>query len=241
MRPFYMAVTNLIHGLFATLVLLVVVDVGSPTFNVDEIPAWTGSQGAVVFIVVMTLAVALGVVMHTISRSAFHNQKQKWTLEVLSSSAVRGRLAAVGTVRSSPGGPTYEELSEDTPNRTMKAAAFMHGIEYQIMVRAPQVFENIQVYRDQYRMARAFILPCAVLAFVLPLWAPVVALDGAGAIGPIPIIRSQAFMVSILAAAVSLVAFRERAYRYSAAKALAWVTVEDVSQDARSRSDCQPD
>jgi hypothetical protein len=106
----------------------------------------------------------------------------------------------------------------------------MHGVEYQVMVQAPEVFENIQMYRHQYRMARAFIIPCVVFALVLPLWAPVAALDGAGAIGPLPIIRTQAFLVSILAAAVSFVAFRERAFRYAAAKALAWVIIEGLNQ-----------
>ena len=110
---------------------------------------------------------------------------------------------------------------------------FMQGVEYQVLVRAPHVFATIQVYREQYRMARGFILPLAVLAFVLPFWAPVAALDGAGSIGPFPIIRSQVFMVGLLASAVSFQAFRERAYRYAAAKTLAWVTIEDI--DARDR------
>ena len=39
--------------------------------------------------------------------------------------------------------------------------------------------------------------------------------------------------VSLLASAVSFQAFRERAYRYAAAKALAWVTMEEI--DARDR------
>ena len=112
---------------------------------------------------------------------------------------------------------------------------FMQGVEYQVMVRAPHVFETIQVYREQYRMARGFILPLAVLAFILPFWAPIAALDGAGSIGPFPIIRSQVFMVGLLASAVSFQAFRERAYRYAAAKTLAWVTIEDI--DAKERDD----
>ena len=111
---------------------------------------------------------------------------------------------------------------------------FMQGVEYQIMLRAPHVFDTIQVYRQQYRVARGFILPLAVLAFILPFWAPIAGID-AGAIGPFPIIRSQTFMVSILASAVSFQAFRERAYRYAAAKALAWVTMEEI--DARDRDD----
>jgi len=109
----------------------------------------------------------------------------------------------------------------------------MHGVEYQIMVRAPRVFETIQVYREQYRMARGFILPLAVLALILPFWAPIVLLDGAGSIGPFPIIRSQVFMVSLLASAVSFQAFRERAYRYAASKALAWVTLEQIAARGR--------
>ena len=66
----------------------------------------------------------------------------------------------------------------------------------------------------------------AILGFILPPQAPVAVLDGAGLIRPFPIIRSQVFMVSLLASAVSFVALRERAYRYSAAKALAWVTIK---------------
>ena len=35
MQPFYTAVTNLVHGLFTMMVLLVLVDVASPSFNVS--------------------------------------------------------------------------------------------------------------------------------------------------------------------------------------------------------------
>ena len=238
MRPFYIAVTTLVHGLFTSMVLLVLADVASPTFNVEEIPVWTGGQPVFVFMTVLTVSFALGIVMHTISRGLFHNQKRQWTLDILASRAVRSRLAALGAVEPSPGGPAYAELSEeqeDTQSRAIKAAAFMHGLEYQVMVRAPLVFDTIQMYREQYRMARGLILPLAILALILPFWAPVAALDGAGSIGPFPIIRSQVFMVSLLASAVSFVAFRERAHRYAAAQALAWVTLEGI--DARDRDD----
>ena len=63
-------------------------------------------------------------------------------------------------------------------------------------------------------------------AKALPLWEPVKALDASGAIGPFPIIRTQMFLLGILAASVSFVAFRERSYRYAAAKLLAFATVE---------------
>ena len=238
MRPFYLAVTTLVHGLFTSMVLLVLADVASPTFNVEGIPEWGGSQALFVFVTVLTVSVALGIVMHTIPRRLFHNQKRRWTLDILASRAVRDRMTALGKVDPSPGGPTYAELSEeeeDTQSRAIKAAAFMHGVEYQVMVRAPHVFDTIQMYREQYRMARGFILPLAILALTLPYWVPVAALDGAGSIGPFPIIRSQVFMVSLLASAVSFVTFRERAYRYSTAMALAWVTIEGI--DARDRDD----
>lgn len=238
MRPFYLAVTTLIHGLFTSMVLLVLADVASPTFNVEGIPEWAGSQVVFVFVTVLTVSVAVGIVTHTISRRLFHNQKRGWTLDILSSRAVRDRLAALGTLNPFPGGPSYAELSDeegDTQSRAIKAATFMHGMEYQVMVRAPHVFDTIQMYREQYRMARGFIIPLAILAFALPFWDPVAALDGAGFIGPFPIIRSQAFMMTLLASAVSFVTFRERAYRYATAKALAWVTIEGI--DAKKRDD----
>jgi len=234
MRPFYTVATNLVQGLFAAFALVILADVASPTFNVHAIPHWSGSQATIAVLIFLTVSLALGVVMHTVSRAAFHSQKQQWTLDVLGSAAVRNRLAALGTRQPSPGGPASEELAEDVPNRVRNASAFMHGIEYQIMIRAPEVFANLQVYRDQYRLARAFIIPCAVLALILPFWEPVGALDGVGgAIGPLPIIRTQAFLLGILASAVCFVAFRERAYRYAAAKALAWVTLEGIARDAQ--------
>lgn len=238
MRSFLMSVTTLIHGLFTTMVLLVLADVWSPTFNIEEIPAWTGGQAVAVFVVVLTVSFALGIVMHTISRGLLHKQKQQWTLDVLASGAMENRLSSVSKIYPSPGGPSYAELwdeeEKDKHDRAWRAAMFMQGVEYQIMVRAPHVFDTIQVYRQQYRMARGFILPLLVLAFILPFWAPVAALDTAGSIGPFPIIRSQMFMVSLLASAVTFQSFRERAYRYAAAKALAWVTLEGV--EARGKS-----
>ena len=171
------------------------------------------------FLTVLTVSFALGVVMHTVSRGLLHRQKQRWTLHVLASGAVESRLSSISSVYPTPGGPNYAELwegEEDKHTRAWRASMFMHGIEYQmfmhgieyqIMARAPHLWEIIQVYREQYRMARGFILPLAVLAFSLPFWAPVVALDGAGSIGPFPIIRSQAFLVSLLASAVSFHAF----------------------------------
>lgn len=216
MRAFYSAATNLVQGLFAAFALIIVADVASPTFNVVGIPNWSGGQATIAILALLTISLALGVVMHTVSRAVFHSQKQQWTLDILASAAVRNRLAALGTRQPSPGGPTYEELAEDAPNRIRNASAFMHGIEYQVMIRAPEVFANLQVYRDQHRLARAFIIPCAALALILPFWAPVGALDGVGgAIGPLPIIRTQAFLLGILA----------------------WVTLEGIIRDPEADDD----
>ncbi len=117
-------------------------------------------------------------------------------------------------------------LDVTTPKRERVAGAFTHSIEYRLMTRATGVYRAIQVYREQYRLARGFIIPSAAFAIILPFWEPVAALDGAGFIGPFPIIRTQLFLLSILAAAICFVAFRERSYRYAAAKILAFVTLE---------------
>ena len=125
MGPFYLAVSTLVHGLFTSMVLLVLADVGSPTFNVEGIPAWTGSQAAFVFVTVLTVSFALGVVMHTISRGLLHMQKGRWTLEILASRAMRNRVAALGGVDPSRGGPTYAEVleeDEDPHKRVLKGS-----------------------------------------------------------------------------------------------------------------------
>jgi hypothetical protein len=227
MRPFSLGVTTLVQGVYALAGVIVLFDVGSPTFNLDGIPTWTGVQLVVAAVVLFTASVALGVVMHTISKGLFHPIKQVWALDVTSSDTVRSRLAALGSVETFPGGPTYNDISEgDKTARIRSAAAFLHAVEYQLLTRAHHVYTTIQVYRDQYRLARGFILPSAAFAILLPLWEPVQALDSAGAIGPFPIIRTQMFLLSILAAAVSFLAFRERSYRYAAAKLLAFATLE---------------
>ena len=103
---------TLVHGLFTSMVLLVTADVWSPTFDFKGIPAGNGSQGVFVFATVLTVSFALGVVMHTIPRGLFHKLKGRWALEILVSEAVRNRLAAIGSVDPSPGGPAYAELLE---------------------------------------------------------------------------------------------------------------------------------
>ena len=72
---------------------------------------------------------------------------------MLVSDSVQQRFSEIGVVRSSPGGPTYSEiLKVETENRVRRAGAFLHGMEYQVMIRAPEVYRMLQVYRDQYRV-----------------------------------------------------------------------------------------
>ena len=231
MRPFSLGVTTLVQGVYALLWVIVLADVASPTFNMDGVPAWTGMQLAFAVVVLLVASMALGVVMHTISKGLFHRFKLSWTFDVLSSASVRQRMIASQDTALLPGGPKYNDIfAEEPPRRLHVAAAFMHAVEFALLSRSADVYRAVQVYRDQYRLARGFILPSAAFALVLPLWPPVAALDVAGTIGPFPIIRTQLFLVSILAAAVSYVAFRERSYRYAAAKLLAFAALEAQSK-----------
>jgi hypothetical protein len=226
MRPFSLGVTTLVHGFYAMVWVALVLDVGSPSFNLS-MPEWTASEAVVWIAVLFTAAAALGVVVHTVSRSVFHGHKEAWALEVLVSPTVQQRFTAFGTVETFPGGPTYTEaLKAEGPDRMRKAGSFLHALEFQLLARSPAVWEGIQSYRDQYRLARGFILTSAAFAPILPLWGPVRALDVVGTIGPLPIVRTQLFLLGVLASAVCYVAFRERTFRYSAAKLLAFATVE---------------
>jgi hypothetical protein len=226
MRPFSLGVSTLVHGFFAMVWAALLLDVGSPTFNLS-MPRWSATEAVVWIALLFTASAALGVVMNTISRGVFQRAKERWALEVLVSPSVQQRFAALGPVETFPGGPSYAEvLKAEGPDRIRAAGGFLQALEYQLLTRAPEVWQAIQPWRDQYRLARGFILVSAAFAPILPLWDPVQALDSAGAIGPFPIVRTQLFLLSVLAAAVCYVAFRERTFRYSAAKLLAYATVE---------------
>lgn len=232
MRPFSLGITTMVQGLFTGLALIVLADVASPTFNIHGFPNWTGMQAAMAAVILLTASLALGVVMHTLSRSLFHDAKESWALDVLSSPPVQRRVSALESKPSSPGGPTYQETLEgEDHERRHKSFEFMHGVDNQLLLRAPHVYAAIQVYREQYRLARGLVVPSLVFALTLPFWEPMRTLDGAGSIGPFPVIRSQLFLVSSLAAIVCFMAFRERAYRYAAAKVMVYVTLEGNEQD----------
>lgn len=226
MRPFNLGVTTLVHGFYAMVWMALLLDVASPTFNLS-MPQWGATQAVVWIALLFTASAALGVVVHTISRSVFHDPKERWMTTVLVSPTVQHRFSIFGEGETFPGGPSYAEvLKAEGPDRARKAGAFLQALQYQLLTRAPKVWRSIQSYRAQYRLARGFILTSVAFAPILPLWEPVRALDSQGTIGPLPIVRTQLFLLSVLAAAVCYVAFRERTFRYAAAMLLAYATLE---------------
>jgi hypothetical protein len=235
MRPFTLGVTTLVHGFYAMVWVALLLDVGSPSFNLS-MPQWGATEAVIYVALLFTAAAALGVVVHTVSRGVFHRVKERWAMEVLVSPTVQQRFAAFGDVETFPGGPSYAEvLKAEGPKRILAAGSFVMALEYQLLSRAPGVWQGIQACRDQYRLARGFILTSAAFAPILPLWEPVRALDGMGAIGPLPIVRTQLFLLSVLASAVCFVAFRERTFRYSAATLLAYATIEGERKKGAAR------
>ena len=235
MRPFTLGVTTVVHGFYAMVWVAIVLDVGSQTFNLS-MPQWGATQAVVWIALLFTASAALGVVVHTISRSVFHGPKERWEMAVLVSPTVQHRFADLGDLQTFPGGPSYGEvIKAEGADRLRKSGAFLQALQWELLTRAPAVWDAVQARRDQYRLARGFILVSAAFAPILPLWEPVRALDSQGAIGPFPIIRAQLFLLSVLAAAICYAAFRERTFRYAAAMLLAYATVEGERQKGRSR------
>ena len=107
----------------------------------------------------------------------------------------------------------------------------MHAIDYRVMVRSPEVYQTIQVYRDQYRLARGFIVPSLVLGLLLPLWEPIRTLEGVRNLGPVPLIGVQILLLGVLFAAISFLAFRERAFRHAAARVMSYLTLAAERRD----------
>ena len=234
MRPFTLGVTTLVHGFYAMVWVALLLDVASPTFNLS-MPQWGPTEAVVWIALLFTASAALGVVVHTVSRSVFHRTKDRWAIDVLVSPTVQQRFSAIGDVEPIPGGSTYAAiLKAEGPARMRAAGGFLQALEFALLTRAPAAWQAIQSYRDQYRLARGFILTSVAFAPILPLWEPVRALDSQGAIGPLPIVRTQLFFLSVLAAAVCFVAFRERTFRYAAAVLLAYATIEGEARTRRS-------
>ena len=227
--PYSLGVTTVVQGLYSLLWIAVLMDVLSPTLDLRDLPEWSTSQGLLFACAVGTLTFALGVVMHTLSRNLFRKKKDLWAMDIVLSPSVRQRLGDLGASRPAAGPSLDEVHAAEGFERVRKAGEFMHALDYALMVRAPHVHSSIQVYRDQYRLARGFVLPSVILAFVLPFWDPV----PAGHVGNFPLISFQLFFMAVLFAGISMYAFRERSYRYAAARVRSYLTLEVEAQQAR--------
>jgi hypothetical protein len=84
-----------------------------------------------------------------------------------------------------------------------KAGEFLHAAEYALQIRAPHIHQAIQIYRDQYRLARGFVLPSLLLAIVVPFSDPL----PRGHVGQFPLISLQFFCLGIFFSGICLYAF----------------------------------
>jgi hypothetical protein len=229
--PYALGVTTVIQGLYSLIAIAILMDLGSPTLDLRVLPEWSPGQAFLFAAVLSTITLAVGAVMHTVSRNAFRKRKDVWATEILLSPGVKQRLDAIGAAQPS-GAPSLDEVhAAEGFDRVRKAGEFMHALDYLLLIRAPSVHRSIQVYRDQYRLARGFILPSIVLAVVLPFWDPV----PLGHVGSFPLISFQLFFLAVFFAGVSMYAFRERSYRYAAARIRGYLTLAAESrQGART-------
>jgi len=226
MFPFSLGVLTILQGLYSLCWFVILLDIGSPAFDLADLPDWNATQLILVIGAIGTMAAVVGVIMHTVSRNVFRRSKDLWAFKVLISPTVRKRLKATGTLDPGLGGATLADvLDAENPDRVRHAGEFMHAIDYRVMVRSPEVYRTIQVYRDQYRLARGFVVPSLVLGLLLPLWEPIRTLEGVGSLGPLPLIGVQLFLLGILFAAISFLAFRERAFRHTAARVMSYLTL----------------
>ncbi len=220
------------HGAYTMLAIAILLDVGSPTLDLRRLPDWSVGPSVAAFAMLATLAVVLGLMIHTLSRHVYRRYKDEWALKVLMSDSVRRRYDQLNAE------PMMQRLSavslSDIENaegreRTQKAGEFLHAIDYHILTRAAHVHAVIQTYRSQYRFARGLIIPSIALALVVPFWDPVAAIPSGVSVGPFNLVALQLFLLWVLLAALSFLAFRERSIRYEAARTRAFFVL--LSQD----------
>lgn len=226
MFPFSLGVLTLLQGFYSLFWFVILLDIGSPVFDLTDLPDMNAGQLILVIVALGTMAAVVGVIMHTVSRNLLRRQKDFWAFKVLTSPSVRKRFMQTGNTDPGIGGVTLDDvLNAENANRVRDAGEFMHAIDYAVMVRSPEVYRTIQVYRDQYRLARGFVLPSLVLGLLLPIWEPIRTLDGARMLGVVPLIGAQLLLLGVLFAAISFLAFRERAFRHAAARVMSYLTL----------------
>ncbi len=232
MFPYSLGVLTIIQGMYSLLWIVILMDVLSPTLDLRDIDQWSSSQALLMVCAMSTLVFAVGIVMHTLSRNLFRRAKDLWCVDILMSQAVSQRIEDLGSCRP-VGAPSIEEVhAAEGMDQVRKAGEFMHAIDYTLMSHAPHIHQAIRVYRDQYRLAREFILPSIILAFVLPFWDPI----PTGHVGAFPLVSLQFFFLFVLFAGVSMYAFRERSYRYAAARVRSYLTLETEQRSARAEA-----
>ncbi len=231
MFPYSLGVLTALQGLYALLFIIILLDVASPTLDLRSIPEWTNSQSVLLAASLLSITFTVGVAMHTLSRNLFRSTKDRWDMDVLTSPGVTRRLEELGCQPSCA--PTLEEvLAAEGIDRVRKAGEFLHAIDYVLQIRSPQLHEAIQVYRDQYRMARGFILPSLALAVVLPFWEPV----PTGHVASFPLVSFQLFFLCVFFAGVAMYAFKERSHRYAAGRLRSFQTLEAETQRSTRES-----
>ncbi len=227
MFPFSLGVLTILQGLYSLFWFVILLDIGSRAFDLTKLPDLNGWQMFLGIIALTTIAAVVGVIMHTVSRNLLRRQKDLWAFKVLASPTVKKRFQTTGAADPGMGGATLADvLDDENPHRVRHAGELMHAIDYLVMVRSPAVYRTIQVYRDQYRLARGFILPSLIIGILLPFWEPIRSVEGGGNLGPLPMLGVQLLLLGLLFAAISFLAFRERAFRHAAARVMSFLTLE---------------
>ena len=164
------------------------------------------------------------------SRNLFRKMKDLWDTQVLTSPGMMQRLGEDEAFRPS-GAPSLEDIeAAEDHARVRKAGEFLHAADYVLQIRAPHIHRSIQIYRDQYRLARGFVLPSLLLAIIVPFWEPL----PRGHVGQFPLISLQFFFLGIFFSGICLYAFKERSHRYAAARIRAfWMLQRDKQETSQ--------
>jgi hypothetical protein len=232
MFPYPLGVLTLLQGLYSLLWIVILMDVLSPTFDLRDISSWSAAQVGLLAVSLGMTTFAVGVVMQTVSRNTFRKMKDHWDTQVLTSPGIMQRLAEDDAYRPS-GAPDLKDIEEaEGRARARKAGEFLHAADYALQIRAPHIHRSIQIYRDQYRLARGFVLPSLLLAIIVPFWEPL----PRGHVGQFPLISLQFFFLGIFFAGICMYSFKERSHRYAAARIRAFWMLQREGQETSRKS-----